>query len=82
MKSYGFDKVWLQEVMVTHWERGATENCSVISENDKEVDLSITALGGSIGTNGELRAQVVEVASLDDLKSRSEEEIKGKKAKL
>ena len=78
MKGYGFDKVWLQEVMVTHWERGATENCSVISENDKEVDLSITALGGSIGTNGELRAQVVEVASLDDLKSRSEEEIKGK----
>ena len=78
MKSYGFDKVWLQEVMVTHWERGATEDCSVIIGNDEEIDLSITALGGSVGTTGELKAQVIEVASLDDLKSRSEEEIKGK----
>ena len=78
MKVYGFDKVWLQEVMVTHWERGSIENCSIIYENGKEIDLSITALGGSVGSAGAIKAQIIEVASLDDLKSRTEEEIKGK----
>jgi carboxypeptidase Q len=78
MKSYGFDKVWLQEVMVTHWERGSVEKCSLLNDKDEKFDLSITALGGSISTDREIIAEVIEVASLDDLKSRSDEEIKDK----
>ena len=35
MKSLGFDKVWLQPVMVPHWERGKAENCTIINLKKK-----------------------------------------------
>ena len=55
MKLLGFDKVWLQPVMVPHWERGKPESCSIIDLNRK---LSILALGGSIATSQIGRAHV------------------------
>lgn len=79
MQSYGFDKVWLQEVMVEHWVRGEKETCVMhVNETDEYRQLSICALGRSIGTNGQLSAPVIEVSSLEDLKGRLDEEIKGK----
>ena len=36
MKSYGLDTVYLQEVMVPHWVRGAKELAKVIDKTGKE----------------------------------------------
>ncbi len=50
MKSLGFDKVWLQPVMVPHWERGDVESCTILDINR---NLSVLALGGSVSTPNE-----------------------------
>ena len=49
MQSLGFDKVWLQPVMVPHWERGDIEK-AVITESDYFLgrELRVIALGGSV----------------------------------
>jgi len=71
MKSLGFDKVWLQPVLVPHWERGNKESCT-IPELKKE--LSVLALGGSIATPVEgITAEVIEVKTFEELEKRKEE---------
>jgi len=75
MKSLGFDKVWLQPVMVPHWERGDVESCSILDLNRK---LSVLALGGSIATPSEgITAEVIEVKTFEELEKRKDE-AKGK----
>ncbi|OGU79193.1 MAG: hypothetical protein A2499_15390 [Stygiobacter sp. RIFOXYC12_FULL_38_8] len=74
-----FDSVWLQPVMVPHWERGKIEQ-ALISNSNKygKEKLTITALGGSIGTGKTgITAEVVEVKSLDEV-SKLGERAKGK----
>ena len=78
MESYQFDKVWLQEVMVPNWKRGNVEKCFIEDADGNEIKLSITALGGSIGSNGVLEGEVIEVGSLEDLRGRDNKEIEGK----
>ncbi len=75
MNSLGFDKVWLQPVMVPHWERGDVESCSILDLNKK---LSVLALGGSIATPSEgITAEVIEVKTFEELEKRKDE-VKGK----
>lgn len=71
MGSLGFDNVWLQPVMVPHWERGSKESCTIVDINKK---LSVLALGGSIATptNG-VTAEVIEVKNFGELEQRKEE---------
>lgn len=78
MKSYDFDTVWLQEIKVPNWKRGSKEICFVKGLEGENINLSITTLGGSIGTNGVLEAEVIEVNSIEDLRSRDRSEIAGK----
>ena len=79
LQEMDFDTVWLQDVMVEHWERGKKERCVVHRGNsDIYIPVSVCALGRSVGTDGYLSAPVVEVSSLEDLKSRKNEEIEGK----
>ena len=80
MKSYGFDTVYLQEVMVPHWVRGEKETAKVIGQNSKDgMDVDIVALGGSVATPKEgLTAEVVEVKNFDELKKLGKEKIAGK----
>jgi len=74
-----FDTVWLQPVMVPHWERGTIQKAMIVNSkkfNGKE--LNILALGGSIGTPAEgVEANVIEVKSFDELERRKDE-AKGK----
>src|SRR6195952_1452724 len=49
MESYGFDKVFLQEVMVPHWVRGAKETAYIIV-GGKKITVPIVALGMSVAT--------------------------------
>ncbi|MFM7728749.1 MAG: M28 family peptidase, partial [Flavobacteriales bacterium] len=70
--------VFLMPVEVPHWSRGSFEfGGYTIDGMQKEVAL--TALGGSVGTEGKrLSAEVVEVKSFDELKALGEEAVKGK----
>ena len=52
MEGYGFDRVYLQEVMVPHWVRGEKEQAKIIDDN-KEIPVPICALGMSIATPAE-----------------------------
>ena len=75
MKSLGFDKVWLQPVMVPHWERGNVASCTILNLNR---ELSVLALGGSISTpESGITAEVIEVKTFSELEKRKAE-AKGK----
>lgn len=77
MEDYGFEKVYLQEVMVPHWERGAKEEAYIMDGNSK-LPVRIAALGGSIATSAQgLRAQVIEVRNFEDLRALGDK-VKGK----
>jgi len=80
MEDEGFDRVFLQEVMVPHWVRGEKEfaqilNSSVIGTEE----VPICALGGSIGTGAEgITAEVVEVHNFEELEQLGRAQIEGK----
>lgn len=78
MKGYGFDRVYLQPIMVPHWERGNPETAWITTSNGEIERLNIRALGGSISTNGLLEAEVIMFKSLDDLKNAKRKEVEGK----
>ena len=77
MDGLGLDAVILQPVMVPHWERGAREE-AVLTAGHQKTQLAVLALGNSPATAGTLRADVVEVASVDALKALPDEQVKGK----
>ena len=77
LRSYGFDTVYLQPVVVPKWVRGKEEVLH-ITVGDKKTQLRVKALGGSVGTNGKLEAPLLIVNGLYELEKLSEEEVKGK----
>jgi carboxypeptidase Q len=80
LKSYGLDTVYLQEVMVTHWERGSKENLTITNKTAKKapIPIKIATLGGSVGTNGVLKGEIIEVFSLKELEKLGRKAIEGK----
>lgn len=79
MKKEGFDEVYLQDVMVPHWERGEKEEAYMIEANGRRTELSFLAIGGSVPTPSEgITGEVIEVMSMDELTMLGEENIKGK----
>ncbi|MCC3157016.1 M20/M25/M40 family metallo-hydrolase [Hymenobacter sp. 15J16-1T3B] len=78
MEKLGFDRVYLQEVMVPHWVRGAKEKASFKAGKGKNQDVAVCALGGSVGTGGKLKAKVVEVRSWDELAKLPADQVKGR----
>ena len=65
MEGYGFDRVFLQEVMVPHWERGEKEQVQIVNVPEGMIELRALAIGGSVGTPAEgITAEVVIVLSL------------------
>ncbi|MDF1674024.1 MAG: M28 family peptidase [Vicingaceae bacterium] len=78
LNSYGFDKVYLQEIKVPHWERGTTEAAWIENEKGEILKLNVLALGSSIGTNGLLKANVIQFNDIEELKKANEADIKGK----
>jgi hypothetical protein len=78
MENYGFDSVFLQEVMVPHWERGDYEECYYY-ENGEKINLSILGAGGTVSTPIEgVTAEVVEVKSLDEVDMLGRDGVEGK----
>jgi len=78
LNSYGFDKVYLQEVKVPHWERGTKEAAWIINEAGESIKLDILALGGSVGTNGFIEGEVLPVNDVEALKKLSKSDVTGK----
>ena len=72
------DSVWLQEVMVPKWVRGAPEYAHIESSPGNTIFVPIAALGGSISTPSiGIRANIIEVKSFNELDVLGEEKIKG-----
>ncbi len=70
----GCDSVWLQPVKVPRWVRGKTETAVIRNSSKHEGrNLSIAALGGSIGTFQGLSAKIIEVKSFEELSQRKNE---------
>ncbi|MFT5906886.1 MAG: hypothetical protein ACI825_001702 [Planctomycetota bacterium] len=75
----GLDKVWLQPVMVPKWTRGQKEYAFIETGPGQTSTTDICALGGSIATPPSgIKAQVIEVTSLDQLATLGKEKIEGK----
>lgn len=79
MDSLGFDRVWLQAVMVPKWVRGTPEFAYIESKPGITNNVPITALGGSVATpSGGIKARVVEVSGLEELEVLGRDGIAGK----
>ncbi|MEW7292617.1 M20/M25/M40 family metallo-hydrolase [Aquimarina sp. 2304DJ70-9] len=79
LKELGIDKVWLQSVMVPKWTRGVTEFAFIETEPGKTTNVPICALGGSVPTPiGGIKAPIIEVQGLEDLRKLGSDEITGK----
>jgi len=72
----GLDKVYLQPIDIPFWERGEVENARIHDAID--LDLEVTALGGSVGTGGVMRNNVIEVQSLEQLDTLGRAAVEGK----
>ena len=74
-----FDSVWLQPVMVPKWVRGTFEYANIESSPGNTINVNVCSLGGSIATpTGGIRANGVEVESIEELESLGEKNINGK----
>lgn len=74
----GFDTVYTQTVTTTNWQRGNVEKFVLRGKNSwSDIKFEIAALGGSVGTGGLLRADIIEISDFDELEHRKDE-IKGK----
>ncbi|MDB6169512.1 MAG: peptidase [Verrucomicrobia bacterium] len=74
----GADRVFTQEVSVSHWERGAPASITLISKGTRR-DLAGLALGSSPSTPfGGIRAGVIEVGSLGDVERLGRAAIAGR----
>lgn len=70
--------VILMPVEVPHWTRGTYEFGGYSIEGLAK-EVALTALGGSVGTEGKkITAEVIEVKSFDELKALGEDKVKGK----
>jgi len=74
-KALGYDRVYLEPVQFPTWER-RHESGEVLGPFPQK--LALTALGGTVGSNGPMQAEVVEFATIDALKAAPEGSLKGK----
>ena len=79
LEKIDLDKVWLQPVMVPKWIRGNPEFAYIETAPGKTIPVNLCALGGSISTPlAGIKAHVLEVQSIDQLKKTPRDSIKGK----
>lgn len=78
LENYQFDKVYLQEIKVPHWERGTKESGWIRTKKNTLIKVNLLALGGSIGTNGIMEGEIVEFRHLNDLKKAKRSMVEGK----
>lgn len=78
LQAMNADTVYLQECKVRCWKRGEKEEAIVTSARGTFIP-EVCALGGSVGTGAKgLKAEIIEVHSLNALKEMGASAIKGK----
>ena len=79
LKKLNLDTVYLQKIMVPHWERGKKEKAYFFNENGENM-LDVCALGGSVATgiNQFINGDVIEVNSLDQVNLMEDSLVSGK----
>ena len=78
LESGGYDSVFLQDVMVPHWVRGAKEEGYILLGKVK-TSVPLVALGGSIATPAKgITAEVIEVKTFQELRELGKEKVQGK----
>ena len=78
LESSGYDRVFLQDVMVPHWVRGAKEE-GYILDGKVKISVPLAALGGSVATVPKgITAEVIEVKTFQELRDLGVEKCKGK----
>jgi len=79
LENIGADTVYLQETKVRSWKRGSKERCKITKSAFGKYDLTVCALGGSIGTGKKgIKARVIEVKNFDELKKLGKAKVEGK----
>lgn len=77
--SMNLDRVYKQDVVVPHWERGPVESIRLIQDNGNAIVLAALALGGSGPSPVDgLIAEVLEVQSLEELAALGPEKVSGR----
>ncbi len=78
MEKEGFDRVFVQEVMVPHWVRGTKEE-AYFTIGKQKTTVPILALGGSVATPPKgIETGVIEVTSFPQLRAMDPTLVKGK----
>jgi hypothetical protein len=79
LDSLGFDKVWLQPVMVPKWVRGTPEFAYFETTPGTTTNVPICALGGSVATPSTgIKANIIEVNGIEELAILGKDKIQGK----
>ncbi len=78
MLGMDLDTVYMQPIIVPRWIRGDVEKVKWTDNEGNILNANCTALGGSIGTNGEIKGKVVEINSWGELDSLGEKNLNGK----
>lgn len=73
LEGMGLDTIYTQTFTTNNWKRG--NKAVLISINGDK--FTISALGGSMGTNGPLKAGIIEMSGFDELEKRKDE-VRGK----
>jgi hypothetical protein len=78
-EAIGADKVFLQPCKTPNWKRGGNDFAAIVGVKGEArmQPLAALALGNSLGSNGLLEADVIALASMEELEKRHAE-IKGK----
>lgn len=78
MENMDLDSVWLQPMLVPNWKRGEPEQARMISSLLGVQELTVLALGLTVGTGPEgVSAKVIEVQSLEELEKLERDKIEG-----
>jgi hypothetical protein len=78
MEKTKLDTIYFQRIMVPHWVRGKTELVSWKNKKGSIVNVNCTALGGSVGTNGVIKGDLIEINNWNQLEEYGEKLIRGK----
>lgn len=75
----GADTVFYQPLMAPNWKRGDKEICYVEFTDGKKQELTVCALGFSIGTGKQgVAAGIIEVTSFEELEKMQDNQVEGK----
>ncbi|MCZ2224001.1 MAG: M20/M25/M40 family metallo-hydrolase [Chitinophagales bacterium] len=78
-KKLGSDNVFLQDCLVPHWVRGSGDAAFLIKkdETNTKKQLSMVAIGNSLGSQKAITAPLLYIENFDELEKRKDE-VKGK----